>query len=161
MVELKKTDIIKKQKNRYIHNIKVTYPKENVNNMIDAWQKKVEEVDEWLTNNEDNMNQIIEESKRQMDYQIEHLQKEVEEMLSKPLEEKIELWKKEEQKLIKEKQDYIKNKDEMKKELENNIRKENENIKKEVLSKHKQKKEALEFWKKATQINVGESYKNV
>jgi hypothetical protein len=50
-----------KQDGQYVHKIRVFYPKENVKNMIESWEKTVDELNEWLDGFDEKLQTTIED----------------------------------------------------------------------------------------------------
>lgn len=60
-MELKQKHKVEEKTDKFIHNIKVTYPKENVASMKKSWTETLEKINDWL----DNYNEHFDKTKEQ------------------------------------------------------------------------------------------------
>jgi len=79
MVELKRKDKIEEMKSKFVHTVKMTYPKENVKSMLESWSKTVEESDYWLNGYDELLKTQIDKGIKDMAKSLEDVGKSLEE----------------------------------------------------------------------------------
>lgn len=146
MVELKKTENIKKAHGYYVHTTKVTYPDTNVRNMVAAWKEAVEQYEEWLGKYEEYVEEAKKAAIQAVEVESGKIAEELSTIAAMSEKERFEHWQAEFNKRVDEFENLKNKKDELISSLEK------QNL--ELLTKYKQqyteelsnKKEALKRW---------------
>lgn len=146
VIDLKRTDDIKKDHTKYIHTITMEYPYANVVSMKASWREALEKNAEWLEIFNDRLNDSISVGVAKLEEEAENAKKEIEEGLAASDEELFKKYKKKHIEYIKEMKEFVKGLDDRKKQYELEVKKQMEGYKKQVMEDTKQKRDALKLW---------------
>lgn len=145
-MELRQEDEIKKIRGGFRHTIKMYYPKENVKNMKESWQKNVDEMEDWLNNYDSYLEDAKEQATLSFETGLKESKEEVTKVLSMTKEEQFDYFYKnfvkvvDELKVVEEKKDEL-----IEKQYQDNV-KMLEKYKMMHEQELKKKKDALKKW---------------
>lgn len=149
MVDLKRKDTIDELKNRFVHTVKMVYPKENVKNMTSSWTKAIEEADQWLGQYDAILKEQVEKGIASMEATLEKAGDELKQFESMSEEEQVNKLKEE---FAAQKIRHAQAIESLKETKDNYVKEvtaQMQQIKSSVLQKRQDKEEALKLWSKA------------
>lgn len=147
MVELKQKSKIIKGENKWVHNIKVTYPIENVERMKASWTKTIALCEEFLAHADENIEKAYLEGCQKLESDAAAIKKNIDEYLALSPEERAKKLLAEFQEQADKKLADLQRIDDIKKQLKESITSEMQKMKIDRQTEMEEKRKALEFWK--------------
>lgn len=147
MVELKRKDKIEEKNDRFIQKITVTYPKENVKNMIQNWEQALKQAEDWLEHYDENLDKLLKDGVERFTSTLNAEAENYEQFEKLPDDEKFKRFMDEFNKHKQEVQEKLDNIEKYKEELKKEIKSEFEKMKQEQEQRKEMWQQALKLWK--------------
>lgn len=147
MVELKRKDKIEEKDDRFVQKITITYPKENVKNMIQNWEQALKQTEDWLADYDKNLDKLIKDGVEKFTSTLNAEAENYKQFEQLPDDEKFKKFMDEFNKHKQEVQEKLDNIEKYKEQLKNEIKSEYEKMKQEQEQRKEMWQQALKLWK--------------
>lgn len=147
MVDMKRKDKIEEKDDRFIQKITITYPKENVKNMIQNWEQALKQAEDWLEHYDENLDKLLKDGVEKFTSTLSAEAENYKQFEQLPDDEKLKKFMDEFNKHKQEIQEKLDNLEKYEEELKSEIRSEYEKIKQEQEKRKEMWEQALKLWK--------------
>lgn len=147
-MEIDRKDKITKNHSTYKHQITITYPRQNVENMKKGWRTFIQEHEEWIKNQEEILEEQLQAGLQELNNRLEEVKNQTLVFAEKPKEEIKNILYQQYLDNIKEKLDFIEQKEIHEKELKQSIEEQFQKQVAQVKSQIKEKRDALKLWER-------------